>query len=131
MFHKVIPALATAAFVIFPAAATAKSVSVTASSNGKTVHLHVGDTLKVTLREVQDGGFTWRTLAAPAPAVLRTLSSHYVAPNLPAGSVGGEGKRVNRYRAAGAGRARVRLGDYGPSRGAKPVERFTLTVVVD
>ncbi len=130
MLHKLIPALATATLVIFPAAVAAKTVSVTASSNGKTVYLHQGDTLTVTLREVKDGGFSWRTLAAPAPAVLRTLSSRYVAPNLPAGSVGGEGKRVNRYRAVGAGRTRVRLADYGPSRGAKPVGRFTLTVVV-
>jgi predicted secreted protein len=131
MLRKLVAALATAAVAIFPAAAAARSVSVTASSNGKTVHLQRGDTLMVTLREVKDGGFTWRTLVAPAPAVLSTVSSRYVAPNLPPGSVGGEGKRVNRYRAAGAGRTRVRLGNYGPSRGAKPVQRFTLTVVVD
>jgi len=131
MLRKLVGALATAAVVIFPAAAAARTVSITASSNGKTVHLQRGDTLIVTLREVKDGGLNWRTLVAPAPAVLSTVSSRYVAPNLPPGSVGGEGKRVNRYRAAGAGRTRVRLGEYGPSRGAKPVRRFTLTVVVD
>ena len=130
MLHKLAPALATAVLIIFPAAAAAKTVSVTATSNGKTVHLHRGDTLKLTLREVKDGGFTWRTLVAPAPAILRTLSSRYVAPNLPPGAVGGEGQRVNRYRATGAGRVHVRLGDYGPSRAAKPAQRFTLTVVV-
>jgi predicted secreted protein len=130
MLHKLVPVLATAAVVVFPASAAAKTVSVTASSNGRTVHLHRGDTLNVTLREVKDGGFTWRTLVAPAPAVLKTVSSRYVPPNLPAGAVGGEGKRVNRYRAAGAGRTKVRLGDFGPGRGAKPTARFTLTVVV-
>ena len=130
MHHKLIPALAMAAVVIFPAAATAKTVSITASSNGKTVNLHRGDTLKVTLREVKDGGFTWRTLAVPAPTVLQTLSSRYVPPKLAPGAVGGEGKRVNRYRAAGTGRTRVRLADYGPSRGAKPTGLFTVTVVV-
>jgi predicted secreted protein len=120
---------ATAALAI-PATAGAKIVSVGASSNNKTVHLKRGDTLKITLTEVADGGAHWRTLLKPQPTVLRLTASRYVAPHLPPGAVGGEGTRVNRYRALGHGTTRLRLGYFGPGRGAKAVKHYRLTVIV-
>lgn len=105
-------------------------MAVTSSADRRTVHLHRGDALKITLSEVKDGGFVWRTLVPPAREILATVSSTYLPSHLAPGEVGGSGTRIDRYRATGAGRTHVRLGSFGPESSTKPVGRFTLTVVV-
>jgi predicted secreted protein len=127
---RIAVAILAAALLTLPATAGAKTVSVGASANNTTVHLKRGDALKITLKEVADGGFAWRTLVKPKPAVLRGTASRFVAPDLAPGAVGGEGTRVNRYQAVGQGTTRVRLGYFGPGRGVKAVKHFRLTVIV-
>jgi predicted secreted protein len=122
--------LLVGALAVVAASAGAKTESFGARANGSTVNLRRGDTLRVMLTEVKDGGFVWRTLARPAPSVLTRLASIYIAPQLAPGTTGGEGTRVERYHARAAGKTHVRLGLFGPSSMTNAVQRFRLTVVV-
>jgi predicted secreted protein len=124
------PLLVLCALLATVSVAHARTVAVTISSSAKTVHLHKGDMLRVTLREVQDGGYHWRTLAKSSPAVLKIVSSIYRPPHLAPGETGGSGRRINRYHAVGTGRSEVLLGEFGPQSRSTPVTVFKLTVVV-
>jgi inhibitor of cysteine peptidase len=121
--------VAAATTLLAVPAAQAKTVTVTKAQSGKQLTLKVNDKLVIRLAENPSTGYHWGTIARPA--ILRLVSSRYVAP--PVGDSGmpvpgAPGTRVYTYvaRRTGSGTLRVRYtGPTGADGG-----RFTLRLVV-
>jgi predicted secreted protein len=119
--------VAAATTLLAVPAAQAKTVTVSKAQSGKQLTLKVNDKLVVRLAENPSTGYRWGTLARPA--ILRFVSSRYVAPAVTDTPVAGApGTRVYTYvaRRTGSGTLTVRYtGPTGADGG-----RFRLRIVV-
>jgi hypothetical protein len=116
-------AVATAAALIALGAASgdafANTVHATANS---TVTLPGGHVLRVSLRPPDSGstGYHWRASTLAPKSLLRRTSNRTI-----------RGRQVFTFRAGSPGITRVRFRYVPPARGAKPVRRIDLNVVVN
>ncbi|HZT92909.1 MAG TPA: protease inhibitor I42 family protein [Gaiellaceae bacterium] len=97
------------------------------AANGHSYSVKPQTTIAVVLPSNASTGFQWRLAARPDKQVVRLLSHRYVAPKTK--RVGAAGKEVWRFRALGAGAARLRL-VYVQSGHTTPARRFTVRVRV-
>jgi hypothetical protein len=99
--------------------AFANTVHATANS---TVTLSGGHVLRVSLRPPNSGstGYHWRASTVAPKSLLRRTSNRTV-----------RGRQVFTFRAGSPGVTRIRFRYVPPARGAKPVRRIDLTVVVN
>ena len=126
-----VPALAALALAVVPAASEARTVTVGAKQNGRTVVLDRHDRLRIRLAENPSTGYRWEFAKRPMPAVLRLISTTYVAPpQTQPPTVGAGGRRVYLFRARGMGRTTLRLRYVGPGSSAPVARRYRLTVRV-
>lgn len=124
-------AAVTAALAAAPAAARAVTVTVGAGANGRTIVLQRTDRLRISLAENPSTGYRWQFAKRPAAAILRLISSTYVAPpQTEPPTVGAGGTRIYLYRARGMGRTTLRLRYVGPGSSAPVARRYRLTVRV-
>ena len=76
-------------------------------SNGHTYTVAPQTRIVVTLPSNATTGYHWQLAAEPNPHVVKLVSHRYVAPKTK--RVGAAGKEIWRFRAVGAGTARLRL----------------------
>jgi predicted secreted protein len=131
MRAPVVLTAAVMAAALAAAPAEARTITVGAGANGKTVVLHRTDRLRIRLAENPSTGYHWQFAKRPAPAILRFVSSTFVAPpQTEPPTVGAGGTRVYLYRARGMGRTTLRLKYVGPGSNAPVARRYRLTVRV-
>ena len=118
------------AFALFASPAAARTVNVTAKSNGKTVSLHAGDKVVIRLDANATTGYHWSTTRRPDKAVVRLVSSKYVADPAEPGVVGSGGTQVLRLAARGGGKTKLALAYLSPGTPHRVGRRFRLSFSV-
>ena len=97
-------------------------------SNGQEIVTEISEEFEISLSETRTAGYHWVVTEKGEP-VLQLLSETAI-PN--AGSVGGSGHRVWRFRAASSGEAKLTFDYSRPwEKSAKPARTFTLKIRVD
>ncbi len=111
---------------------TPNTIDLDSANNGVSLETTVGQTINVTLDSNITTGYKWNLVTEPDAAVLKLLSSQYVAPaasNPPV--VGAGGKEVWKFQTTGRGTTSLKLAYSRPFEPhTPPAKEFSATVVV-
>ena len=113
------------------AARSANTNTLTPADDGKVINVTVGQVLVVELPGNRTTGYGWNQPAASETVLERVGEPAYVKNPAPSGMAGVGGKEIWRFRAAKAGRQRLRLEYARPwEKNTPPAKVVTFTVVV-
>jgi predicted secreted protein len=103
------------------------TLNLTGKDNGKTFTVQPQKVIVVTLVSNRSTGYQWRYVrTAGNPKVVKVLSHRYVARP----GVGAAGKEIWRFRAVGAGTAKIDLQYIRPFQPQQVAHRFGVTIDV-
>jgi predicted secreted protein len=104
------------------------TLTLTPADNGRSFSVAPGTPIVVELASNASTGYRWRLATRPDEAVVTLISHRYLAPRTK--RPGAAGKEVWRFRAVGAGVARLRLSYAGPTRPPRIARRFSVAIRV-